>query len=157
MNAKISITFAICIFIFNFILTSINFSQEKGFGLGAVFGEPTGLSGKIWIGKTNAIDFGGGITFIDENEIKYSVYLDYLFHSKNIFSSENYILHFGIGGRIKAHKSIRSIWGIRGVAGFDFLPSKIPLEIFIEFAPVFNVVPDFYWNCETGIGIRYYM
>ncbi|MBN2572286.1 MAG: hypothetical protein JXA68_09170 [Ignavibacteriales bacterium] len=139
-----------------FLFSSHFYSQDKGVGIGAIFGEPTGLSGKIWINTNNAIDFATGLNFINEEQVKYSAHLDYLFHIKNIFSSENFIIHLGIGGRVKAHKTIRSIWGIRGIVGLDFLPSELPLDIFIEFASIMNVVPEFYSNFETGIGVRYY-
>jgi hypothetical protein len=33
-------------------------AQDHGFGLGLIFGEPTGLSAKLWTSKDNALDFG---------------------------------------------------------------------------------------------------
>ena len=38
--------------------TEVGYSRK--YGLGAVVGDPTGLSGKVWIGQTNAIDMGLG-------------------------------------------------------------------------------------------------
>ena len=35
-------------------------AQDHGFGLGIIFGEPTGLSAKLWTSKVNAFDFGLG-------------------------------------------------------------------------------------------------
>ncbi len=39
------------------ILTNLTLSQNRGFGLGIVLGEPTGLSAKLWTGNSNAFDF----------------------------------------------------------------------------------------------------
>src|SRR4029453_15580957 len=38
--------------------TEVGYSRK--YGLGAVVGDPTGLSGKMWVGPTNAIDLGLG-------------------------------------------------------------------------------------------------
>ena len=38
--------------------TEVGYSRK--YGVGAVVGDPTGLSGKIWVGPTNAIDMGLG-------------------------------------------------------------------------------------------------
>src|SRR5262245_25198408 len=38
--------------------TEVGYSRH--YGVGAVVGDPTGLSGKAWVGPTNAIDLGLG-------------------------------------------------------------------------------------------------
>ena len=38
--------------------TEVGYSRRAG--VGAVVGDPTGLSGKLWVGSTNAIDLGVG-------------------------------------------------------------------------------------------------
>jgi len=35
-------------------------AQERGFGLGVIIGEPTGISAKLWTSPVNAFDFGLG-------------------------------------------------------------------------------------------------
>ena len=38
--------------------TEVGYNRK--FGLGVVIGAPTGLTGKVWIAPTNALDFGLG-------------------------------------------------------------------------------------------------
>jgi len=52
-------------FIFLF-LVGVMFStplsaQNRGFGMGLMLGEPTGLSAKAWTSPINAVDFGLGV------------------------------------------------------------------------------------------------
>jgi hypothetical protein len=39
------------------LVFSISHAQDRGFGIGVVTCEPTGLSVKIWTGPTNAMQF----------------------------------------------------------------------------------------------------
>jgi hypothetical protein len=67
-------------FITIFSITS--FSQSRGFGLGIILGEPTGISAKYWTGSTTALDFGLGYSF--EKNSRMHLHADYLFHVSKI-------------------------------------------------------------------------
>ncbi|MBI3766102.1 MAG: hypothetical protein HY277_06330, partial [Ignavibacteriales bacterium] len=45
---------------------NISFSQDRGFGIGILIGEPTGVSVKGWLNATNAIDAGVAWSFVRE-------------------------------------------------------------------------------------------
>ena len=58
------------IIILLFSLTTLNiYSQDKGFGLGVILGEPTGFSGKYWVDQDHAFDFGLAYSFVHPNQI----------------------------------------------------------------------------------------
>jgi hypothetical protein len=44
------------LFIINIIFIPQLKAQDSGFGIGIIAGEPTGLSGKLWLGGNNALD-----------------------------------------------------------------------------------------------------
>ena len=50
-------------------------AQDSGFGVGAIFGEPTGLSLKSWLSSKNAIDAAVAWSSIDDY-----LYLHLVFH-----------------------------------------------------------------------------
>ncbi len=60
------------------LLASSAMAQDRGFGLGVILGEPTGLSGKYWTSSTNAID--GGLAWSFRHAGFFHVHADYLWH-----------------------------------------------------------------------------
>ena len=78
--------------------TTVSYSQEKRFGLGLIFGEPTGVSGKMWTSEQNALDAGFAYSFRRRGYLH--LHTDYLWHFPNAFhSSERFVPFAGIGGR----------------------------------------------------------
>src|SRR5215831_15890732 len=84
-------------------------------GLGFILGDPTGLSGKYWVGPTNAFDFGLGFTnygpagncFTDNAGVTRcqgyfytSINVDYLWQSNIIRSTAQLDWYIGGGGRV---------------------------------------------------------
>ena len=99
------------------------YSQEKGFGLGVIIGEPTGISGKYWLNDVNALDFGLAYSFVHSNSA-FSLHGDYLFHLPHLFKSElNLPFYYGFGGRIHFNNKSKSAIGARGVAGIMWIPN----------------------------------
>ncbi len=138
------------------ISSSKNYSQNKGFGLGVMIGEPTGLSGKYWLDETHAVDFGLAYSFVHP-EKTFSLHADYLFHNDSfIHSTERLPVYYGIGARVHLGKNDGSTIGARGVAGIVWMPGSVPIDIFIELAPVFNLFPETSLHLDFAIGGRYY-
>ncbi len=137
------------------LLTSSVFSQQKGFGVGLIAGEPTGISAKYWTSEINAFDFGLGYSFTSSKSLL-DFYIDYVFHNTEwIQAEEKFIVYYGPGARVKIFKD-NSRLGIRGVAGIIWVPSNAPIDIFFELAPVFDFIPETRFDFAGGVGARYF-
>ena len=88
----------VILFVAIFTFCNLAYSQKKTFGVGIMVGEPTGISLKYWLSKSNAIDGGIGMSFYKASSLH--IHADYLYHDFNIFN-ENFPFYIGIGGRIK--------------------------------------------------------
>ena len=148
------------------IITKPVTAQDKGFGLGVILGEPTGLSAKLWTSQNNAFDFGLGVG-LGGDRIKYSgpydrtgrihFHMDYLWHSFNAISStEKFPLYYGIGGKFNSGAGYEDSFGIRGVFGIAWFPRATPIDVFFELVPVFQVTPLTGLGLNAGLGLRYF-
>jgi hypothetical protein len=129
-------------------------AQNSGFGLGAVFGEPTGLSAKVWTGDNTAIDGALAWSFVGAGYLH--LHADFLVHNFNLIDvSEGELpFYFGIGAFLNLASELGL--GIRIPLGLAYHFDSAPLEIFAEISPGLSLLPatDFYFG--GGIGIRYY-
>lgn len=152
-----------------FLLLTLSFTQaqSKKFGLGVIFGEPTGLSSKLWVSNTNALAFGIGWSVhgyrfngFDSNydrTTRTHIHVDYLWHSSNaISSSREFPLFYGIGGRINSGPEYSGTFGVRGVLGIAWLPRSTPLDIFIEVVPTLLLAHSTGFGIDAGIGARFF-
>ena len=132
------------------------FGQQKDFGLGIIVGSPTGFSAKYWVNSINALDFGLGYSFAQNNS-NFNFHTDYLWHNSDLFHSpEKLLFHYGVGLRIKTVVDGKDSFGARGVAGISWFPSHTPFELFIEVAPVFKLIPETTLDVDGGLGARFY-
>jgi hypothetical protein len=129
--------------------------QSSGFGAGIMLGEPTGISLKNWISKTNAWDAGVAWSFGKDDA--FHLHGDYLWHKYDLIKVENGILplYYGIGVRVLFAKD--TYLGIRGVIGLDYLFDGVPLDVFLELVPIFDIVPGTGFSFNGAIGIRYFL
>jgi hypothetical protein len=133
---------------------SAGVAQDRGFGLGVILGEPTGLSGKLWTTSRNAIDAGVAWSF--RREGFFHIHADYLWHFPlRAETSERFTFYAGVGGRFGA-VSHDAILGVRVVGGFAFWPRNTPIDIFVEIAPVVDLAPATELNANGGVGIRFF-
>jgi hypothetical protein len=131
-------------------------AQGKGFGLGVVLGEPTGIAGKYWTSYDNAISFGLGYSFVSKNS-RVNLHVDYLFHNnEKIQAPEKLVLFYGVGARIKSVENSDNSFGMRGVVGIDWFIRNAPIDVFVEVAPVFKLIPQTGVDLDAGIGIRFF-
>jgi len=130
------------------------FAQNDGFGLGAVFGEPTGLSAKLWTSQKTAVDAAAAWSFAGSGF--FHIHADFLIHNFDLISvSEGQLpLYFGIGAFMDFASELGL--GIRVPLGLAYHFESAPLDVFAEVAPGLSLLPgtDFYFG--GGIGIRYY-
>lgn len=130
--------------------------QDKGLGVGAMIGEPTGLSAKYWLNKNNALDFGLAYSFIRKNSAL-SIHADYIYHDFDMIKSDYRIpVYYGFGARLRFVNGDDNGLGARGIIGIAWLADKAPVDIFFEVVPVFNLFPSTALNLDIALGARYY-
>ena len=145
----------------------------RTFGLGFMIGDPTGLSGKLWVARTNAIDFGVGFwgygpdncagRGLPCDRFGYhagTLNADYLWQSNIVRGRTQLDWHIGGGAR--------TIWygGCAGdclavagrmPVGLDLMfANPAMLELFLELAPTLYVVPFADLGVEGALGARFY-
>jgi len=128
------------------------------FGLGFIFGEPLGISGKLWKSKSIAFDGAAAWSFADESNLH--IHADILHHNWNLLTEGLTIkegdlpLYYGIGGRIKIENETRV--GVRLVLGIAYIFEPMPLDVFFEIAPIMDVVPKTEMNGNASVGVRFW-
>lgn len=138
------------------VVTTSTFSQDKGFGLGVILGEPTGISFKGWTSENNAIDGGVAWSFTHRTTALH-LHADYLWHLFDVIKSEENIpMYYGVGGRVKLGNNDNNRLGVRGVVGINYLMRKVPLDFFIEIAPILDLIQSTEFSINGGIGARYF-
>ena len=129
------------------------FAQER-FGLGVIVGEPTGISGKLRLSRSNSVDAALAWSFRRNGH--FHVHADYLWEFPNtIRASEQFTLFAGLGGRLTAGKG-DGVLGLRIAGGFAWLPRNTPLEVFLEVAPILDIIPATEFTANGGLGIRFF-
>jgi len=136
-------------------------AEPKGIGLGFIAGEPSGLSAKIWMSNRTAVDAALAYSVWDYAALH--VHADFLWHTQNMIQDANGFLplYIGVGGRVKlandvgeTHYPLRV--GVRIPLGAEYVFTALPVGVFLEVVPIFNVVPSTAFNWNSAIGIRYY-
>lgn len=131
-------------------------AQDRDTGIGIMLGEPTGISIKHWVNENDALNFGLAYSFIT-GESKFSFHMDYIKHTGNFFDTEEDIpLYYGFGFRYKFIEGKKSNLGARGVIGVVWINKELPIDIFFEIAPVFDLIPSTSLGIDLAIGSRYY-
>jgi len=133
-------------------LGQISMAYESGqLGVGIIIGNPTGPTVKYWMSDTTALDLAIGF----QEDI--SVHGDILFHAWDFFPQPKrgkFGAYLGFGPKIQEKKK-DDLFGIRAVAGVNYIATKYPFEIFFELVPVFELSPDTDTDLDAGVGVRY--
>jgi hypothetical protein len=141
--------------LFLICLINSNYAQQKGLGLGIIIGEPTGLNAKFWISTETAIDMGLGYSFTSSNSI-IDFYGDYVFHNPDMLKAEeNFVVYYGPGVGLRINET-NSRLGVRGVIGILWLPANTSFDLFVEAAPILDIIPETRFDFAGGIGGRYF-
>ena len=137
-----------------FGLHYVSLGQDKGFGLGIIAGDPTGLSGKQWVSRENAIDVGLAWSFRSKGYV--NIHSDYLWHFESAISSrERFVPYVGVGGRVGIGSGDVRL-GVRVAGGLAFWPNGVPLDIFVEIAPIMDLIPSTTLTANGGVGARFF-
>ncbi len=85
-----------------------------------------------------------------------------LWHSRSLIQSEDGYLPFyiGIAARIKMADARRDYpdlrLGIRIPFGLEYVFTRVPVGLFLELVPIFDLSPETDWGGNSAIGFRYY-
>ncbi len=126
-------------------------------GLGIIAGEPTGISLKVWSDGTTAIDGAAGWS-LRKGDWLY-LHCDYLLHSYELDVPEfdgSVPYYYGIGGRVLLREGADSRVGIRIPLGLDYLFKNRRFDVFVEIAPILDIIPETSFVFSGGAGIRFY-
>jgi hypothetical protein len=141
------------------IVFCAHLSQAETFGLGAVIGDPTGVSVKIWLDQTHAIDGAFAWSLSGPNAIH--VQSDYLTHNFSFFHvGKNPLnLYYGAGGRLTSYSSKNKSGlglGARAPLGVAYQFYRPSVELFAELAAVLELIPSTDVYINLGFGGRFY-
>ena len=123
----------------------------QGFGIGAVIGEPSGLT-MAWK------DSQGGVQTHLSWSLKHDhfrVSADYLYNVAEIPTSGPTLpFYVGIGGVVGIGDD--TSLGVRVPLGLALIPRQAPVEGFVELAPTVYLFPDTDVDIEGVLGARFY-
>jgi hypothetical protein len=132
------------------------------FGLGAIAGEPTGVSIKYWFNDKHTIDGAFAWSLYEDNA--FQIHSDYLFTDYVLSNSEQWPVYYGLGARLmfrdneeKHHDDNETVFGFRIPMGITYLfEEDMPYEFFFEIAPILDVSPDTELDLNASVGFRFY-
>ena len=109
------------------------FAQDSGLGLGVIFGEPTGLSAKMWTSDRTAIDAAAAWSFVGTGWLH--IHADFLVHNFDLINvSEGSLpVYFGVGAYVGLSSDLGL--GARVPVGIAYHFEGAPVEAFFELAP----------------------
>jgi hypothetical protein len=135
-------------------LAGVSFARDGDIGLGLIFGEPSGISFKMWTGKTTAIDAAAAWSFVGGGY--FQIHSDLLFHNFNLFEVEKgkMALYYGFGGRIKMAEETQV--SLRVPVGISYEFQDTSIELFLEIVPMLDLAPSTAAGFGGGVGFRYF-
>ncbi len=152
--------------------TSANPGPPGDFGLGLMLGSVVSVTGKYWLSKNGALDFGLGFSGRRGN----SIYADYLWHLPGVFGTGTKFGretsgYLGGGGGVgywsesyecgrwhcdrRRSDSGTGIF-VRGVFGLEWFPARTRFGVFGELGPTMLLAPDTGGSLDVGVGGRFY-
>jgi hypothetical protein len=135
---------------------------DRPFGIGVVLGDPTGLSGKYYLGgRSNAVDMALAFDTRGSNDGWLYAHATYLWHPSVIAKGPDVELpwHVGIGAFVATDQSNNDggeAFGVRVPIGLDADLEKIPLQFFGDIALHVTVLPATDVDFDIGLGARFY-
>jgi hypothetical protein len=136
--------------------------EPRGLGLGFILGEPTGLSA-AWRGS-GASTYAFAVAW-SVPEYKVHVNADYLYQLAAFRDPANPVVEFpiyvGLGPRVRVGEGFEdgqsSLLAIRAPVGLRVQSPKVPVEAFLEIAPVFGLYPSTRMDFDAAIGVRLFL
>ncbi len=126
-------------------------AQSSGLGLGIILGEPTGISAKMWTDSNTAFDAAAAWSFGNEGALH--LHADMIVHNFNLLN-ESFPVYYGFGAQINLADDPNL--GLRLPLGILYKVESEPIDFFLEFVPVLNLLPDTGFNLNSALGVRYF-
>jgi hypothetical protein len=137
--------------------------SEKGtVGLGLIFGEPTGITVKVYLEDDRAIQGAFGASFYAD---AWQLHAEYVLHPWILQDRDTFVLpvYLGPGLRFMRYNGGRGgdatfAAGLRAVVGMLFDFKNVPLDVFVEVGGVLEYDFTDGWGpgFNVGAGVRYY-
>jgi hypothetical protein len=133
-------------------------SKPGVFELGVNLGEPSGVSAKLWLDGTSALE---GIAAWAFTQGAFAFSVDYLYSFPTLVKVQttSFPVFVGIGGvaRITAGGGGPApvTIGLRVPLGILYQFVKVPLEVSLDVVPGLNLFPDTSFLAMGGLAIRY--
>lgn len=138
-----------------FILSAIAVNAaDRNIGVGILLGNPSSLALKYKLDSNHYLS--GGIGYAPFTDSGIVIHADYLHRDFDLFPQVQYFnFYYGFGVRLSDEDKGLGV-GARGVVGTYIKHRTLPLEIFFETAPVFQLFPDTELGLDFGAGIFYF-
>ena len=133
------------------------FDRHGPFGLGIILGEPSGISGCIWASDGNKFNF---LAHWSVRHEWFGGAVDYQYAFWDLLPSGahgalKFPVSIGGGGVFALGDDV--FWvGARVPVDIAMAWTRVPLEVFLQLAPVLWLVEDTDLDGMGGIGVRYY-
>ena len=132
-----------------------------GLGLGFILGEPTGLSA-AWRGDGSA-SFDAALAWSVPDQ-RLHLHVDYLYEVVSFRDpaapSVVFPVYVGVGPRLHlgdGGSSSYSLLGVRVPVGLGIQATEVPVEGFVELAPVLGLYPSTRMDFDAALGVRVYL
>lgn len=157
IQPSVKVSFFLLLFLPLLVQEAYSQNPDNNLGLGVVLGEPTGVTAKLWLGDLNAFAATAAWSFRGHTTIHLNAdYLRHNFDHINV-NKGSVALYYGLGGRLLLREGDSDDrFGIRVPLGISYYFANDPLEIFIEIAPILDVISRTDISGNSGIGLRYY-
>jgi len=146
------------------LIVSTQVSGNTGeFGIGAIFGAPTGISGNYILDENRSIDGGLGFSLSNSSDTKLEFHSTLLSHKPDSLKAFGQVLgwYYGLGGKIKivnkdngGDSEFRI--GARASLGAKYDIIEANCDFFAEAGLIMEFIPDTNGSLDIGIGARYY-
>jgi hypothetical protein len=126
-------------------------------GGGLLFGEPTGLSVKLWFVETGfAVD--GAVAWSFQEDSSLYLHVSGIFHLALIETEGGRYLVPYVGLGLNNRYGDETRLGVRVPVGLSIMPFlEFPLEFFAEMAPGVGILPSTDPDFGAGLGVRFYL
>lgn len=135
--------------------------RPEGLGVGVLLGAPTGLSVAYRLDDPRHAFAAGLAWSVSSRDVQ--LHLDYQLVLKRYENEEvdtvDFPLYVGVGARFRAGDSpYRNDpnFGLRVPVGVAVHPKTVPIEGFVEVAPIVGLFPDTTVYVDAGFGVRVY-